>query len=37
MRAVAEADRVLRDGGALAIVDFDPEAPCVRPYHHRPA
>jgi SAM-dependent methyltransferase len=36
MRAVAEADRVLRDGGALAIVDFDPEAPVVRPYHHRP-
>lgn len=35
MRAVAEADRVLRDGGVLAIVDFDPEAPCVRPYHHR--
>ncbi len=36
MRAVAEADRVLRDGGALAIVDFDPDTPCVRPYHHRP-
>lgn len=34
MRAVAEADRVLRDRGVLAIVDFDPEAPCVRPYHH---
>lgn len=34
-RAVAEADRVLRDGGILAIVDFDPDAPCVRPYHHR--
>jgi SAM-dependent methyltransferase len=35
MRAVAEADRVLRDGGVLAIVDFDPDVPCVRPYHHR--
>jgi SAM-dependent methyltransferase len=34
-RAVAEADRVLRDGGLLAIVDFDPEQPCKRPYHHR--
>lgn len=34
MRAVAEADRVLRDSGVLAIVDFDPEVPCVRPYHH---
>jgi ubiquinone/menaquinone biosynthesis C-methylase UbiE len=35
-RAVAEADRVLRDGGLLAILDFDPDAPCVRPYHHLP-
>jgi ubiquinone/menaquinone biosynthesis C-methylase UbiE len=35
-RVVAEADRVLRDGGLLAIVDFDPDAPCSRPYHHRP-
>lgn len=35
MRAVAEADRVLRDDGALVIVDFDPDVPCVRPYHHR--
>jgi SAM-dependent methyltransferase len=35
-RSVAEADRVLRDGGLLAIVDFDPDAPCRRSYHHRP-
>lgn len=35
-RVVAEADRVLRDGGLLAIVDFDPDQPCKRPYHHRP-
>lgn len=34
-RTVAEADRVLRDGGLLAIVDFDPAAPCMRRYHHR--
>lgn len=34
-RAVAEADRVLRDGGLLAIVDFDPDVPSIRPYHHR--
>lgn len=36
MRSVAEADRVLRDGGLLVIVDFDPDIPCVRPYHHCP-
>jgi SAM-dependent methyltransferase len=35
LRAVAEADRILRDNGLLVIVDFDPAAPCVRPYHHR--
>ena len=35
-RVVAEADRVLRDGGLLAIVDFDPDQPGKRPYHHRP-
>jgi SAM-dependent methyltransferase len=36
MRAVSEADRVLRDGGVLVIVDFEPEAPCARSYSHRP-
>lgn len=35
-RSVAEADRVLADGGLLCIVDFDPDVPCKRPYHHRP-
>ena len=35
-RAVAEADRVLKDGGIIAIHDFDPDVPCVRSYsHHR--
>lgn len=33
-RIVAETDRVLRDGGLLAIVDFDPPSPRRRPYHH---
>lgn len=33
-RVVAEADRVLRDGGFLAIVDFDPDAPVRRRYSH---
>lgn len=33
-RVVAEADRVLRDGGFLAIVDFDPPAPVRRTYRH---
>jgi SAM-dependent methyltransferase len=32
--AVAEADRVLRDGGYLAITDFDPPYPCRQKYHH---
>jgi len=36
MQAVAEADRVLVDGGFMAITDFDPPHPCRRPYHHRP-
>jgi ubiquinone/menaquinone biosynthesis C-methylase UbiE len=35
-RVVAEADRVLREGGLLAILDFDPAVPCRRAYHHRP-
>jgi ubiquinone/menaquinone biosynthesis C-methylase UbiE len=33
-RVVAEADRVLKDGGLLAIHDFDPDLPSVRPYRH---
>jgi SAM-dependent methyltransferase len=33
-RVVAEADRVLKDGGFLAIVDFDPDAPVRRRYSH---
>ena len=35
-RVVAEADRVLRDGGLLVIVDFDPAQPSRRSYHHYP-
>lgn len=35
MRAVAEADRVLADGGFLAITDFDPPLPARRAYRHR--
>jgi SAM-dependent methyltransferase len=35
-RAVAEADRVLKDGGLIVIHDFDPGTPCVRPYRHYP-
>lgn len=35
-RVVAEADRVLKDGGFLAIVDFDPDAPVRRRYRHAP-
>lgn len=33
-RAVAEADRVLKTNGILAIVDFDPALPSVRKYKH---
>jgi SAM-dependent methyltransferase len=36
MRCASEADRVLRDGGVLVILDFDPPLPCVRDYVHRP-
>jgi ubiquinone/menaquinone biosynthesis C-methylase UbiE len=35
-RCVSEADRVLRNGGTLAIVDFDPHVPMRRAYHHKP-
>lgn len=34
-KAVAEADRVLKSGGFLAILDFDPKRRHKRPYHHR--
>jgi SAM-dependent methyltransferase len=34
-RVVAEADRVLRDGGTLVIHDFDPGTPRARKYVHR--
>lgn len=34
-RIVAEVDRVLRDGGVLAIYDFRPSYPRCRPYKHR--
>ncbi|MGA9642826.1 MAG: class I SAM-dependent methyltransferase [Terriglobales bacterium] len=33
--AIAEADRVLKPGGFLAIVDFDPAQRHKRSYHHR--
>src|SRR5258708_11795718 len=33
--AVAEADRVLKNGGFLAITDFDPIHWHKRPYHHK--
>ena len=35
-RAVAEADRVLKDGGFLVVDDFDDCLPRRNPYHHRP-
>ena len=35
-RAVAEADRVLKSGGFIAILDFDPKQRHKRPYHHKP-
>jgi len=35
-RVVAEANRVLRSGGFLAILDFDPNRRYKRPYHHKP-
>jgi SAM-dependent methyltransferase len=36
MRAVAEADRVLRRGGRAMIVDFDPAVAHRRPFAHQP-
>lgn len=35
MASLAEADRVLRDGGFLVITDFDPPSARMRPYKHR--
>jgi ubiquinone/menaquinone biosynthesis C-methylase UbiE len=34
-RVIAEADRVLKDGGFIVIHDFDPDVAFVRPYMHR--
>lgn len=36
LKAVAEADRVLKSGGFLAILDFDPGYRHKRTYHHKP-
>lgn len=36
LKAVAEADRVLKNGGFLVILDFDPKQRNKRAYHHRP-
>jgi SAM-dependent methyltransferase len=33
--SIAAVDNLLRDGGALIIADFLPDAPCMRRYHHR--
>lgn len=35
-RAAAEADRVLKPGGFLAVLDFDPVLRHRRAYHHKP-
>ena len=35
-KTIAEADRVLKKGGFLAILDFDPGLRRKREYHHRP-
>jgi len=35
LKAVAEADRVLKTGGFIAIVDFDPNIRQKIPYHHK--
>jgi len=35
-QVIAEADRVLKDGGFIGLVDFDPAVPHRRPYVHKP-
>jgi ubiquinone/menaquinone biosynthesis C-methylase UbiE len=35
-QVIAEADRVLKDGGFIGVVDFDPATQHRRPYVHRP-
>ena len=35
-RIVSEADRMVRDGGILAVIDFAAPYPSRRPYHHVP-
>jgi SAM-dependent methyltransferase len=35
-RAVAEADRVLKERAYLGITDFDCKVPIIKPYKHRP-
>lgn len=35
LASLAEADRILRPGGFLAITDFDPMHAHKRPYHHK--
>jgi len=34
LKSIAEADRVLRAGGFLAILDFDHGGRKINPYHH---
>lgn len=36
LKAVAEIDSVVADGGYLVIGDFDPDTPAMRKYHHLP-
>ena len=33
-RIAYEGDRVLKDGGLIVILDFDPGVPCINDYHH---
>ena len=34
-QSISEADRVLKDGGLLAIIDFDPSKPYKNLYSHK--